>query len=242
MNNLIIIKQNLDKQIEWIKKQFKDLIKPEPIIDDTGLDTSTEIIFALKEIEKEIKDYYEKLYRPVKEQADKIKSDEKSWLSAVNEPLNFIDKQIKEYNRKLEAVRLEELKKKAELEAEQERQRLEEQKTEALKSDNKELAEAIEESKKGVISQEINPALMETKHTGIMGTVTQKTVVTDLKIVNAGDLAKFLINSNFLNMIYFDKKTVTALIKFLDNNPAIKEIPGCYFIRDYETRYKKSKE
>jgi len=231
METLIKIGNEISSTMDYIDK----LVGAEKVLiitDDKTRISVQENIVALKGVKKSIIDYFKPLKEQAKQPYQKLLDEEKEWVESVENPINFMDKSLSEYNQKererLNAIRRAELEK----EAQEERERLEKVKEEALKAGNTEAVQEIETEQKNIIVDYIPDVIVKARSEG--STMTEQSIIEEFQITDQLLFIQACIDGGMGNLLKLDKTTETAIKKHLVNNPSIKALPGCYIKRGYK--------
>lgn len=235
-NELSVITDRLTTARNYIVKLCGTVEAPIKIVDDSGLHSAQENIETLRQIKKEILDFWKPVKQAAKEPYDKALAQEKKWLESVDSVFNYADAKVREYNntKRIELQQAEQAASDARAAAEKVRLEAE---SEKLKTQGLEQAamEKVAEAE-AVMPVFVPEVLMKSRSD--MNTVTEKKEVVFFKIINHEEFAAALMGSGKGSMITLDKKTETAFKKYLDSNESMADFPGVEFQRDYVNNYR----
>jgi len=211
MNNFNLTEIN-NRLIE-IKKFVKQAVgvptAPVEITADKQLNAAVENIGSLKDVIKNVKEYFKPRKTEAKKPYEELLEQEKIWIGTCEEIINFIDGQVKVYNNK----------KRVELEEERRKQLV------SQKADE----ETISEVEKIDIT-------MKTKT--MTANLTEKSEVTEIQIINISEFIDFIVATKKYELIDLSSKSITAIKKWLNDNPLVETAPGLFFSREIINKYR----
>lgn len=161
-----------------------------------------ENVLALKDLKKKVQEYFKPIKEEAKKPYDGVLIKEKAWLSAIEKPLEILDKAISIYNQR-------------------ERERINEQRQKAADEQARENGQEF--------AEKVPDTLIVSKAES--STASESETIDEIKILDHATLARALMDTGKESMIVLDKKTETAIKKWLIQNPAVTEFPGLYFVR-----------
>lgn len=181
-----------------------------PIQEPKEKAAAQENILGLKDLKKRVQDFFKPIKEEAKKPYEEVLKKEKAWIEAIENPLELLDKAISQYNQK-----------------ERERINAERQAAadEAARKQGEEFAQVVPDTL--IVSRTEN------------STTSESETIEEFKILDHAGLARALMDTGKEHLIYLDKKSETAIKKWLIENPGISAFPGLYFTRGIKNNYRK---
>ena len=218
-NQLKIINDTVRKVTQYLATVIGTKDMPMEIIDDKGVKVVQDNLITIRDATKTIKAHFDPIKKTARAPYDKALADERVWLDALGKLTDYCESKLSTF---FDAERKRQLiARQAQYEAEQ-----------ALLTASDTVSDAV-----------IVPDAPETKFKSRSDTsiVSESNCIKSSEIINHCTLAATMIGMGLGNMLFLDKKTITAINKWLVANPSIDQIDGYNFTRGYDINLTKRK-